>query len=257
MGISTRTGIARCMPSECQISPANALRPFVRNQADDFCYALGTTGPCSSGTSLRYFGYDVFLRRGRCADVNSSASPYFASGSEDAFLDSVFNQLLPEYDDFRVILTDRRPGASRRNATRRQETLTAGLFQLPAFYLTDPLLNPCRPGARNGNNYKCTNPLLYVPNCCITRIELNDTKTFSLISEWETRGDGYFKPSVPPLNAQPTAFCKQQACAARTQRVPTVARPISTSRTPDSAVSESSKHRNHVTLSGLIMQRLR
>jgi len=40
---------------------------------------------------------------------------------------------------------------------------TAGILQLPSS-LPDPLLQPCRTGARQGDNFKCANPLVYVDN---------------------------------------------------------------------------------------------
>ena len=76
------------------------------------------------------------------------------SSQEQVFLESTFNQLLPTYDDYRINLI-----SPARNATRRQFDTSAGVFQFPSS-VVDPLLNPCRTGGRNGNNYKCTNPLL-------------------------------------------------------------------------------------------------
>jgi len=70
-----------------------------------------------------------------------------------------YNQLSPEYDNFRFLFTR---DSAKNSAGKRQgdALLTAGLFQLPANFPKDPLLNACRPGDRNGNNYKCTNPVV-------------------------------------------------------------------------------------------------
>lgn len=66
------------------------------------------------------FGYDVFTFKSVCVDILASESPYFNSMPE--------NQLLDEQP---------------------------GVFQGP-----DPLLIPCRPGAKTDKNFKCTNPLV-------------------------------------------------------------------------------------------------
>ncbi len=155
----SRTGNIRCTPAECQFNPNLPLAPY----GDGFCYALGSLGPCRN-QSFQLFGYDVFRRRSTCANVATFDSPYFVSEQEEVFLTNIFSQLLPDYDDYRVILVnDPQSSVGRRNwnatSIRRQGVNTAGVFQFPAS-LQDPLLNPCRPGARNGNNYKCTNPLV-------------------------------------------------------------------------------------------------
>jgi len=155
----TRTGNLRCTPSECQF---NANLPLAR-YIDGLCYVFGSQGPCRS-QPFQLFGYDVFKLRSICVNVTARDSPYFVSGQEAYFIDDTFNQLLPEYDDFRVFLVNSQQSSAKRrnwNSTpiERQGALTGGLFQLPSR-LPNPQLNPCRPGAQNGNNYKCTNPIV-------------------------------------------------------------------------------------------------
>jgi hypothetical protein len=50
------------------------------------------------------------------------------------------------------------PQTKMKNKIQRKqgEALTSGLFQVPSS-VPDQLLNPCRPGAKKGNNFKCTN----------------------------------------------------------------------------------------------------
>jgi len=98
-------------------------------------------------------------------NVSASDSAYFTSEKEEKSMDNIFNQLLPEYDNYRIyFVSDSKKNPTKRGdwraaSVRRQGGVTAGLFQLPSR-LPDSLLNSCRPGARNGNNYKCTNPLM-------------------------------------------------------------------------------------------------
>ena len=133
---------AQCLPSSND--PSKRLAPA----RDGFCYDLGSRGPCSS---TQFFAFDVFSLTSRCFDARSSSSPYFTSAKEDAFLSNTFDALYV-YDFYRVHLVQQANN-------KRQDANTAGLFQIPAS-LPEPLLNPCRPGARNGNNLKCTNPLV-------------------------------------------------------------------------------------------------
>ena len=146
----TRSRALGCLPIQCQARSNDPLRILVP-AADGFCYDLGSRGPCSS-LSSQLLAFDVFLQRPRCFEANSPTSPYFVSAQEDAFLSSTFDALYM-YDFYRVSLfqTD--------DNNRRQDALTSGVFQVPSS-LPEPLLNPCRPGARNGNNLKCTNPLV-------------------------------------------------------------------------------------------------
>lgn len=154
VAIDNRSGTLSCMPAECQ-SRSEEL-PVARH-SDGFCYVLGSQGPCGFSPA-QFLGFDVFRRRTQCVDTRSPQSPYFTSRQEDAFLAATFNQLYANYDSYRVSLVST---SLRRNETdagpdRRQDIInTSGVFQLPGS-----LLNPCRPGARSGNNFKCTSPFV-------------------------------------------------------------------------------------------------
>ncbi len=152
------SGSLRCTPNECQSGRRTGKflkqqRQLFRNQ-DGLCYALGGTCP-SSTSSRQFYGYNVFRRQGECIDTTRPDSPYFASKEEDDFLAITFNQIFPEYDQFPVFLgsMNQRRNGSDTGDRRQDETNTSGIFQLPGS-----LLNPCRSGARNGNNFKCTTP---------------------------------------------------------------------------------------------------
>ena len=136
-------GRLSCTPVQCPNSRGRQLVPF----RDGRCYQLGTRGPCSSGQLL---GFDVLRNQTVCADL--ADSPYSSSATERAELDRNYNQLSP-YDVPVVLVSS---PAVRRWFQRRQEfgADVNGIFQQPA--INDPLLSPCRPGARNGNNFKCT-----------------------------------------------------------------------------------------------------
>ncbi len=144
------------MTSICK-SNANDLIPFSPYE-DGLCYALGSQGPCRR-QPFQLFGYNVFERRAVCVNVTAIGSPYFELDEDIDELNINYNHLSPEYDNFRFLFTR---DSAKNSAGKRQgdALLTAGLFQLPANFPKDPLLNACRPGARNGNNYKCTNPVV-------------------------------------------------------------------------------------------------
>lgn len=157
----TQTQNIVCLPSKCLLNGSNL--PLARYN-DGFCYALGSQGPCQS-QSIQLFSYNVFRGQSLCVNVTALDSPYFLSEQEENELDSIFNQISPDYNDFRVFLVyDPQYTGSKRflNTTsiRRQGETTAGVFQLPTSLPADPQLNPCRPGAKNGNNFKCIDSLL-------------------------------------------------------------------------------------------------
>lgn len=144
-----QSGALACLASQCQSNDAGRqLAPF----GIGFCYEIGSRGPCPES---QYFGFDVFLQTVGCVDIRSPGTVYYTSVEEDAFLDETFNELYPDYSDYRVQLVNRRRNAT---AKRRQFGL-GGIFQVPSSF-PEILLNPCRPGERNGNNFKCTNPLV-------------------------------------------------------------------------------------------------
>jgi hypothetical protein len=90
---------------------------------DGQCYQLGTRGPCQSS---QLFGFDILRSRAVCVDVTSVQSPY----AEPVDVD---------------------PVDVSSNIIRRSES-----------GVSEPLLVPCRPGARQDNNFKCTNLLVLV-----------------------------------------------------------------------------------------------
>lgn len=144
-----QSGALGCAPAQCLPSSNDPSRRKLVPTGDGFCYDLGSTGPCSS---TQFLAFDVFSLTPRCFDTHSATSPYFTSAKEDVFLSNTFDALYV-YDFYRVLL------AQQGSNNNRQDANTGGLFQIPAS-LPEPLLNPCRPGARNGNNLKCTNPLV-------------------------------------------------------------------------------------------------
>ena len=147
------SGFLGCAAADC---PVSGGRPqLLRHQADDVCYALGSQGPCSQ---VQRYGYDVFAQRGQCVDVNDPDTPYGLSFEEGALLDLSYNQLY-EYEPVRVVVFGDRQDQTHEEDIDRQSGDSVGIFQLPES-LSDPLLVPCRAGARIGNNYKCTNPLV-------------------------------------------------------------------------------------------------
>ena len=86
-------------------------------------------------------------------DVFDAGSPYRLTGEEASRLDAIYNQLYI-YDALPVT-----SGAGDSNALFNRKQGSLGVLQVPDS-LENPLLSPCRPGARNDNNYKCTNPLV-------------------------------------------------------------------------------------------------
>ena len=147
----TKAGTITCTRSECQSTDSNLQ---LANYKDGHCYILGTTGSCLNHRSL--YGYDVLNIETVCADIFAFDSPYYVSDEEVELIDATYNQLYPFYDRFQMILTE---NLSRKNKFNSlvSERQSAGLFQFPEN-IPIPLLNPCRPGSRNGNNFKCTNP---------------------------------------------------------------------------------------------------
>ena len=153
-----------------------------RLKADDGrCYPLGSSGPCPSPL---LFSYDVFKMKTVC-----SSSQLFEQDLND--LDESYNQLYPEYDFYRVTfvygkerqkqITNRRthphqseafnpiilyktiekldkftPPPISYHSNKRQDVITSGVFQVPGSLPPGELLNTCRPGEKNGNNFKCT-----------------------------------------------------------------------------------------------------
>ncbi|XP_057370196.1 uncharacterized protein LOC130691287 [Daphnia carinata] len=146
-----------CTPTKCEsIDNDNLSRQLVPAN-DGVCYALGSRGPCATTSQL--LGYDIFKRRDHCVDILNPSSPYFSWPAQDDFLDSIYNQLHPEYDEFRVSFVYESLTGKNETQQRRQGASTIGAIQFPSTSIGS-LLHPCRTGARRGINFKCTNPLV-------------------------------------------------------------------------------------------------
>lgn len=160
-------GQLKCGPDVCQ-APINYLEDFllqfVPETGDDddgaYCHALGTQGPCSSSYEL--YGYNIFELKGQCVNLEDPSSPYYSSAEENALLDEAYNQA----NQGSTYLNDPNSTSNQPETTqavysrsRRQNMNSAGIFQMPSRFPSS-LLNPCQLGDRNGNNFKCTNPLV-------------------------------------------------------------------------------------------------
>lgn len=141
------SGALACVPSDC---PSSTTKQLVRNERGE-CIALGSLDTCSSPS--QFYGYDVFRNRGICVDTSDENSPYSLELEQD--LDQFYNQMYPVHDDYQFILI--RMNRRYQKARRKQDS--GGVFRFPTS-VPDTLLNPCRPGERSGNNFKCTNPLV-------------------------------------------------------------------------------------------------
>ena len=164
-----QSGALGCSPAQCQ--PTNQGRKNTIRQlapaGNGFCYDIGSRGPClqpSSSSKAQFFGFDVFSKTARCVDIRSPSTAYYTSVEEDAFLDATFNELYPEFSDYQVQIVKVAKRRGNATAKRKQDEFgLGGIFRVPSYIpdnVPEALLNPCRPGSRYGNNYKCTNPLL-------------------------------------------------------------------------------------------------
>ena len=119
-------------------------------------YPLGSSGPCPNSSLL---DFDVFQLKAKCSDPNS-----FKEVDEE--LDSIYNHLYPEYDFYPVTLIygDDREQLSHRKGPPMHNNVLQPYWSYEMrndlIPLPDQLLNPCRPGKRNRNNFKCTNSFL-------------------------------------------------------------------------------------------------
>ncbi|KZS08617.1 Uncharacterized protein APZ42_027312 [Daphnia magna] len=146
-----------CAPTQCEsIDNDNLSRQLVPAN-DGVCYALGSRGSCA--TTSQFLGYDIFKHRVQCVDFLDPSSPYFSWPAQDDFLGSIYNQLHPEYDEFRVSFVYESLTGKNETEQRRQGANTVGAVQFPGTTI-ESLLHPCRTGARRGINFKCTNPLI-------------------------------------------------------------------------------------------------
>ena len=124
-------------------------------------YPLGSSGPCRPSF---LFDYDVFQLKTTCTILS-----LLEEDEEDQF-DETYNQLYPGNDFYRVSMVD---------GEEQWQLIQRNRFPF-AYYKTpneleryrvidqpngvsrvhDQLLIPCRPGKRNGNNFKCANSFL-------------------------------------------------------------------------------------------------
>lgn len=138
------TKTLRCTPKKC-----NGRRSCGHHN-------LGLRGSCSASG---LYTYDVFRGRPTCANIYAGDSPYFKPIQEIQTLDAAYNQHSPGaalYSSTRQHLTGE---AGEVKDIKRQDSNTGGILQVSSALPDDALLNPCRPGAKNGNNLKCTNPI--------------------------------------------------------------------------------------------------
>lgn len=146
-----------CAPAQCQVSQQESLLQQLVPGGDGLCYPLGTRGPCSAPSEL--LGYDVLGKESACVNVNDPLSPYFESSELNGLLDTMHKQRNPDFGDFEITFIKQNLLKFNSLSTRRQNLNTIGVFQFPNFS-PKTLLNPCRPGPKRGNNYKCANPLV-------------------------------------------------------------------------------------------------
>ncbi|XP_046441044.1 uncharacterized protein LOC124191993 [Daphnia pulex] len=163
------SGKLECFPNTCQLVdryqdcllqlvPVKQSRISNDDNGDEYgyCYGLGTRGPCSPS---ELFGYNIFHCQGECADMDDPRTPYFSSPEENAILDDVFDRAANEPIKTKNNKSNTFLCAQRLSRKRRQGINTFGIFQQTSRIPTS-LLNPCQPGGRNGNNFKCANPLV-------------------------------------------------------------------------------------------------
>ena len=141
----------------CDCPPGHFPYPNSR----DNCLALFTQGPCRDGLVLSFSSTGEFICELEGQQQTSS------SQQEDVLIGDEFSRLLPADDGLYYPLGSSGP-------CRPSFLFDYDVLQLKStctavengdndghHYLDDQLLNPCRPGIRNGNNFKCSNSFLY------------------------------------------------------------------------------------------------
>jgi hypothetical protein len=160
--IITPDGRLSCEPLECQPINGGDDGRFHQLVPDEkgICFALGSRGSCSS-TQLS--GYDVFKRQLQCVIADPFSPESSPSQRNELFHEAEDKQLYSQdYVSERIeylIDISLLQRSKLMEPIERQET--AGILQLPSS-LPNSLLQPCRTGARQGVNFKCANPLVYV-----------------------------------------------------------------------------------------------
>ena len=171
--------------------------------ADGFCYEFGTRGPCNQGFIFTYDLFKlktlcVSVQNGwlLLSDQESNYILYLEDQDDENKLKNEAAAAEPEVEDEGVyhvtmVLKNKKQLASLMNSgdvtqlppspkilfprsldmmEQKPEVLLYSDDEAKPSYQQrrqippDPLLNPCRTGARIGYNWKCSNPILYVYN---------------------------------------------------------------------------------------------
>lgn len=149
-----------CGPAECQSFKSPMMQQLVPTEKGD-CYALGSQGFCANNSQV--LGYDIFKRQLQCVNIISLITSPKQNGSSNRRASESRNPLHSsrkaklKLDQENVLINTR----SKTQERRRQDN--GGIFQFPGSNVSakiDLLLQPCRTGARQGVNHKCTNPLV-------------------------------------------------------------------------------------------------
>jgi hypothetical protein len=118
-------------------------------------HPLGSSGPCRPSF---LFDYDVFQLKTTCTILS------LLEEDDDDLFDENYNQLYPENNFYRNEhwQSSYRQGFPFASYKTPIEPIGYGLISKPTGVsrVHDQLLNPCRPGSRNGNNFKCANSFL-------------------------------------------------------------------------------------------------
>ncbi len=162
MLVITEDGRLNCEPLECKSINGGDDGRFQQLVPDEkgTCFALGSGGPCSSTQLL---GYDIFNRQLQC--VVDPFSPESSPSQQNELVDGAENRELfsQDYISERIDWIEYLISISLLQRSKLMEPIerqdTAGILQLPSS-LPDSLLHPCRTGARQGDNFKCANPLV-------------------------------------------------------------------------------------------------
>ncbi len=162
MLVITEDGRLNCEPLECQSINGGDDGRFQQLIPDEkgTCFALGSRGPC---LSTQLLGYDIFKRQLQC--VVDPLSPESSSSQPNELVDAAENKELysQDYISERIDWIEYLITLSLMQRNKLMEPVerqdNAGILQLPSS-LPDSLLQPCRSGARQGDNFKCANPLV-------------------------------------------------------------------------------------------------
>ncbi|EFX63105.1 hypothetical protein DAPPUDRAFT_269070 [Daphnia pulex] len=160
--VITEDGRLNCEPLECQSINGGDDGRFQQLIPDEkgTCFALGSRGPCSSTQLL---GYDIFKRQLQC--VVDPFSPESPPSQQNELVNAAENRQLysQDYISERIGWIEYLISISLLQRSKLMEPIerqdNAGILQVPSS-LPDSLLQPCRSGARQGDNFKCANPLV-------------------------------------------------------------------------------------------------